>query len=437
MMKARISLVAVVILAASLPAAAFGRAMTLSEALDLAGGESPQVLAKEAAADAAASGVTRAVSAMTPELRVSEHFVRTDDPVGVFAAKLDQGKFAASDFAVDRLNHPKSVNNWITRFELGVPIFQSGTDWAQLQAAREMRSGGERLVDFERARVRLAVTRLYYTSVALSQQKRAIEEGIGKLRQLESSYQLMEAPTSASTTSFLVARSVRTGLEAEAVKVDCQRTDAERDLNAILGIEPDEPLTLPDPLPPVAGIEAGEQGAAARRADLEASAASVRAAAAERDAAMRRWGPDVHFVGAYNLYTGDFQDVEGAYEVGARLSWPVFALGRHARIGSAKARLAEAQHLHRSAELTAAADLQSAESNVRSCLQRYRIISQALSTASQALSEAAVRYQEGSLPLMDYSQTIQNWVRMRLSLIENHLSVATAKAEYHFQRGAL
>lgn len=436
-MKTRIALMVAASLAALLPAAAFGRTLTLSEALDRAGGESPQVLARAAAADAAASGVTQATSRMTPELRVSEGYVRTNDPVGVFAAKLDQGKFTAADFDVGRLNHPKSVNNWVTRFELGVPIFQSGTDWAQLKAARELQGGGERMVDFERSRTRLAVTRLYYTSVALAQQRRAIEEGIGKLRQLEASYQLMEAPTSASTTSFLVARSVRTSLEAEAVKIDCQRRDAERDLNAILGIEPDEPLSLPDPLPPATRIDAGEGGAVARRADLDASAASVRAAGAERDAAMRRWGPDIHFVGAYNLYTGDFQDAQGSYEVGARLSWPVFALGRHARIGTAKARLAEAQQLHRQAELAAAADLESAESGVRSCLERYRIINQALATANQALSEAAVRYQEGSLPLMDYSQTIQNWVRMRLSLIENHLNVATAKAEYQFQRGAL
>lgn len=427
------ALIAVVLV---MPRGAESRELTLSEALQLATGESPRVAAKEAAEDVAASGETAALSTMTPQLNFSESFVRTNDPVGVFGAKLDQGKFSAADLNIDRLNHPGSINNWITRVELAVPVFQSGTDWAHLRAAHEQRSSAKSLTDFERARVRLAATNLYYTSVALAEQHRSLLEGIGRLKKLEGSYQLLEAPNSAATTNVLVARSVRENLEAQAVKVECERKKAERDLAALVGIDPEEPLGLRDDLPPVDRASPRLAQEVQPRADLVASAASVRAASAERDAALRRWGPDVQLVGAYNVYTGNFQDAEGAYEVGARLTWPVFNLGRQARTHEAKAQLLEAQHLHRAAELNARADLTTSEERLRSCLSRFRIVSQAVATAGKALNEASLRYDEGSLPLMDYSQTIQNWVQMRMNLIDNHLGVAVAKAEYDFHRGA-
>jgi outer membrane protein TolC len=288
--------------------------------------------------------------------------------------------------------------------------------------------------DFERASVALATKKLYYAAVALAMQRQAVDAGIGKLRTLEGSYQLMEAPTSASTTSYLVAKSVRENLEADGVRLDCERTKALRDLNALMGDDPDADITLVDPLPAVAGITPNE---VETRPDVAASEARVRSAEAERTAALRRWGPNVDFFSAYDVFTGDFQDAKGSYEVGARLSWPVFDWGRQADIRATKAMRAQAEYRHRAATLHAKADLRTAESNVVSCVKRYRIVEQAFGSANQALTQAMTRYKEGTLPLMDYSQAIQNWVQMKMNLIGNRLNVATAHAEYDFQRGGI
>ncbi len=434
--KAAFHVIAVIMMTLALPRAMAAETLTLKEALDRAAGESPRVMAREAAADASSKAVQEANAAFLPKLAVSETFMRTNDPVGVFSAKLDQAKFTAADFNLPQLNDPKSINNWTTRVELAVPAFHSGVDWAQRRAALEQNTSSEKLADFERSRVRFAVMKLYYTAVAMAEQRLAVNEGIRRLRALEGSYQLMEAPTSASTTSYLVAKSVRTGLDAEAVRLECRRKQALRDLNAVMGVEPDTELALTDPLPAVV-LAQGSDVPAKSRADIEASAAGVRAAGAERDAAARRWGPDVDLFGAYNLYTGNFDGSNGSYEVGARLSWQVFDWGRQARTARSGAVLEQAQQMHRAAELSAAADLATAASNIRSCAERYRIVSQAVGTASEAVGQATTRYAEGTLPLMDYSQTIQNWVNMRQRLIENHLDFATAQAEYDFQRGAL
>jgi outer membrane protein len=439
-MKRAFVLLSLLAAALAFPRAAVADPLTLRTVLDRVDAQSPRPLAGEAARDAAAAGVASATASMLPTFTVSETYLRTNDPVGVFSAKLDQGKFTADDFALPNLNHPGSINNWMTRAELAVPVFKSGVDWAERRAAKEVLTATDHATAFERAQARLAAMKLYFTAVSLEAQIGAIREGMQRLRALEGGYQPAEAATSASTTNLLVVRSVRENLEADAVRLGCERTKALHDLNAVMGDDPATPLVLADPLPPISEIEmegSSASQAPALRADVAASAASVRATAAERQAALRRWGPDVHLVGAYNLSTGDFEDAGRSYEVGARLSWPLLDMSRQAEIDRTKARAQEAAHLHRASELAASSDLASAEARLRSCIERMRIVSKAQATAAEAMAQGAIRYQEGSLPLMDYSQAIQNWVRMRLASIENHLGAAVAKAELDFHRGAL
>lgn len=412
--------------------------MSLKEAQRRAGGESPTALAGEAAADAARAGVDGANAQFLPQLNISETYLRTDDPVAVFGGKLQQGKFGAADFALPSLNNPSPINHWITRFEVNQPIFRSGSDWAKRRAAVEMFHARTHLTAFEKTGAKLAATRLYYAAAALSRQMAALNDGIGRLRRLESSYELAEAKTSASTTSHLVARSVRLSLEAMLTRSDGERKKALRDLNALMGQDPRTPLVLSDPLPAVRAPEPrrdlGPRGA---REDIRASASGKEAARANKDAALRRWGPEIRAFGAYNLFTGNFQDSETSYEAGFRLDWSVFDWGRHGDIRRAKAEARRAEELHRGAELQGVADLENAREGLSSAVAAYRTLSNASKTADEGLNVAAQRYQEGTLPLMDYAQAVQNWVEMRLQLVDGHLAAAQASAEYDFQRGDL
>lgn len=426
------------LLLVSCSAAASAETLSLKEAQRRAGGESPTALAGEAAADAAKAGVDEANAQFFPQLHVSETYLRTDDPVAVFGGKLQQEKFGAADFALPSLNNPSPINHWITRFEVNQPIFRSGSDWAKRRAAVEQFHARTHLTAFEKTGAKLAATRLYYAAVALSRQAAALNDGIGRLRKLESSYELAEAQTSASTTSYLVARSVRLSLEAMLTRTDGERKKALRDLNAVMGQDPETPLALSDPLPAVRAPESRKDpGARGAREDIQASASGKEAARANKDAALRRWGPEIRAFGAYNLFTGDFQDAGTSYEAGFRLDWSVFNWGRQGDIRKAKADARRAEVLHRGAELQAAADLENAREDLSSAVAAYRMLASASKTADEGLTIAAQRYQEGTLPLMDYSQAVRNWVEMRLHLVEGHLAAAQASADYDFQKGDL
>jgi len=262
-----------------------------------------------------------------------------------------------------------------------------------------------------------------------------MNRGIRKLRSLEHSYELIEAPTSASTTSYLVARSVRTNMESEVVRFDAHTKAAARELNIIMGREPDVPINFEDPLPSIKSLNSGVGQDEYVRSDVMAMQNQTEAAKAARDAALRRWGPDLDFFGAYNVYTGNFRSAEGSYEVGARLSLPLFNWSNHANTKKTEAEWKASQHMLRATELKASADLETAKSNLLSCIERYHMVSKATSIASEALDVATQRYDEGTLPLMDYSQAIQNWVQMKVQLLDNHLRATLARADYEFQRG--
>lgn len=408
----------------------FADALTLEDALNQALSDSPAMAASAASIDSALASKVKATGSMLPNLTLSEGFSRTDDPVGVFGGKLRQGKFAASDFGIDALNHPRSINDFHTRAELNMPIFRSGSDWAARGAAEHGVRASEHMDWFERYRLIFAVKRLYYTLVALDRQRGVLDDGIEKLRSVVGSYQLMEAPTSASTTSFYVAKSVRAALESQRVAIDSERAKAICDLNVLMGRDPGAQFRPADTLPPLVAANVGETP---RRKDVEAMKSQADAAAQMKRAALRSWGPTVDLFSAYNIHTGDFENAESSYEIGARLSLPLFDGVRRGEIMKAKAEEIRMDNLYRAAELSAYADRMNAQSKLVSSIQQYRILSDGVKSAEMALGEAVTRYKEGSLPLMDYSQAIQNLVQMKMGLVKNHLEAAVATAEVEFQ----
>ncbi len=79
-----------------------------------------------------------------------------------FGALLNQGRFTAADFAVDRLNHPDPISNWRTNIGGSVPVFMGGRTllgYQQAQIGREAAERGRACVEQEMI---FGVVRAYY-----------------------------------------------------------------------------------------------------------------------------------------------------------------------------------------------------------------------------------------------------------------------------------
>ncbi|MGM0635915.1 MAG: TolC family protein [Bacteroidota bacterium] len=57
-----------------------------------------------------------------PQLKVSHTGSRTNNPVMAFGARLNQGIFTENDFAVNNLNNPDGITNFVTSFQIEQPI---------------------------------------------------------------------------------------------------------------------------------------------------------------------------------------------------------------------------------------------------------------------------------------------------------------------------
>lgn len=72
--------------------------------------------------DAAEAEAQASLCAFLPELTAEEQVASTTQPVNAFSFKLQQERFAESDFAVGALNDPERIENFTTRLEVRQPL---------------------------------------------------------------------------------------------------------------------------------------------------------------------------------------------------------------------------------------------------------------------------------------------------------------------------
>jgi outer membrane protein len=99
--------------------------LTLREAVALSMQKNPDRKMATADVELAQVGSRVARNALLPNLYFSESALRGNDPVYVFGTRLRQNGFAQSDFALNSLNRPTPVNDFVTRLSGNWTAFDS------------------------------------------------------------------------------------------------------------------------------------------------------------------------------------------------------------------------------------------------------------------------------------------------------------------------
>jgi cobalt-zinc-cadmium efflux system outer membrane protein len=243
-------------------------------------------------------------------------------------------------------------------------------------AAQELEAASYRVSDQERLLV--ADVRQAYGAAAAALRNRALAE---------------ELASAAERQYTLVAARVEAGaappLERDALAVEARRLDAERlvqsaeadralfELKRLLDMEPDEPLSLSEPLERLAPAEPYSARAldalVTGRSDVREARANVRAAEARVDLARREGRPDMSLFGSYMRMDAGFpqlgltaagtlapiRDVFHYAAAGTTITLPVLNR-RQGEIAAAEARHSSAATLLHRAELRARTDLAAA-----------------------------------------------------------------------------
>ena len=361
---------------------------------------SEQIVAAEAERKLAGTGYY-------PRLDFTEDFARSDNPVFVFASKLGQEKFAATDFALDSLNQPDPFTNFATRFVLRQNIWDAGrTDKGKrvmtegIEASRHAQQRTEDEVAFG------AVQAFWSLAVA--------QEMLGVAHDAESAARANVDLATELVEAGLAVPSDRMTAEVRLAEVEALRIRAEVGLEVAraalvraLGLEGDPRFTAAPPAgtPPADGRGIAEHvdEALAARPDLLALDRHIRQAEIGVNMAKHRRLPEFG-AGASYEWNGDtvFGSDGSNWSVGIGLRVPVFdGLDTGAHVARARAGLAGASSMRTAMRQGVRLEVQAAWAERESARRRYAVAAAALERAQEALRIVRERYGEGMAVMVE------------------------------------
>ncbi|MEO8503828.1 MAG: TolC family protein [Acidobacteriota bacterium] len=321
----------------------------LAEAQASARQNNPELQAAREAVIAAESRTAEVRGARWPTLGFNLGSLRTDNPSQAFAAKLNAGQLGASDFALGALNRPDAVTQWSVEATVMAPIDAFG----KLRSAQAARSAARDaaaadLTEAE-ADLRLGVEQAYRRAALASVTIATTEQAITAARERESEVSAAVAHGAALEADLLRARARRRQREADLAEHRAERGAALAELQRLLGgpIAELDGVTLERPAepPPLAGSqELWVERAFASRGLLRSGLATLAAASAAAQAAIREQRPDLSvFATLANDRIALSRGASSAL-LGASLHWGAFDRARSARIeGAESARRAAEQ----------------------------------------------------------------------------------------------
>ncbi len=226
----------IAVLLLTLLSLALAREVELKEVLDLALKNSPLIKSAQKDLKAQELELKAAKGALFPRIKVEETFTRTDVPAYAFMSKLNQERITMQDFDPARLNNPKAISNFETKFTLEVPIWLGG----KVQSAQRMSEYEYRAVSLEAERRKEEVIRQVYNAYmdavlakeSIKVAKQAVEDAKEHLRLAEQMY----AVGMALLSDVLRARVYLSKAEENLQKAMRGYDVAKRGLEVVVGV---------------------------------------------------------------------------------------------------------------------------------------------------------------------------------------------------------
>lgn len=294
--------------------------LSLSEAIQRARINNPDVAIAAAAEREAVERVTEARGGYFPRVDVSEIWQRGNNPVFVFSSLLSQRQLTAADLALDALNHPAATNNLRAAFTVEQAVFDRATA-AQVRAAtieRDMAATGKEIVSHDLA---AAVTDAFgrvLVAAATLRSAAATVEAVRADRDLASNRRDAGRTTDADVLQLEVY--LARALERHVQAASDERVARAR-LNQLMG----EPLTAWfafDLTPTAMAIDisspAGlEEEAVKNRPEVALARQQQLQAAAAIDAARAAFLPQVSLQAVWELNGGTWSSRSSSWTIGA------------------------------------------------------------------------------------------------------------------------
>jgi outer membrane protein TolC len=374
--------------------------LTVDAAVQAAIAHNASLRAVRAGVDEAVARTTEARSGFFPRLSVSEAWQRGNEPVFVFGSLLSSRQFAASNFAIDALNHPNPVGFFRTTFGIEQLIYDGGRQRAAAASASLGRDIAAASVDQATAGIALQTTQTFGRLLASDAAKRAADAGLESARQ-----DLIRAENrrdaGRATDADVLSLAVHVAdLQQRAIQANSESAVARAELNRLMGAPVDAPLVAAAP-PPAAPPSSADTTALlaeadAARPEIKRAAAGARVAEKTQTQATAALIPQIAAQAAYDLSGTQFSDRAGAWIVGGQIRW-TFSTGGAGLAGRKVAAAAIARAAAESDDARAAVQVEviSAVGGIESARAREAVGRAAADQARESQRIIRDRFEQG------------------------------------------
>lgn len=435
-----ISLVSLLLAASSLPPSAFGADEGVAESLSLAKaektmfGRSPVLQQIAAYSDVAAARVEEADAAKLPYVSGDATFMRTTNPVYVFGSLMEQGKFTADRFQVDKLNNPPPENNLRTSVNAQYPLFDGfQAEVRAAQARLGVDESGARREQAEQA-LRFELVRAYF-GVLLAEERVGVAKEAIKTAEAEAKKVGDLAESGLLVRSDLLAVQVQLAdYRQQEIAALAEASVARAGLNSLLGY-PEEAQPILSTrleersftLPPAAEVVAT---ALKGRPELALEELSVRQSGEGVRLADNQYLPRADLFGSYGMSDNNLGVESTDWTVGVKVSMPIFDGGRAARVSQATAAEVAARAGKRASEDRVKVEAHAAHRRFGAAREKLAVAASAVGQAEEAHRIVEDRYQVGLTTVTEVLRAGNALLAARLGVVMARYGVYVGYAEF-------
>ncbi len=381
-------------------------ALTLEQMVQAGVAHNPSLRAATAGAQAADASASAARASLFPRVTFTESWQRGDQPVFVFGALLTSRRFAASNFAIDQLNHPDALGYFHGTAAIEQLVFDGGARKARIDAARATQqmagTASREAVLGISASIAEAYGRLLAAQAAHRAAVSTLEAGKEDLA-LAVRRRDAGVATEADVLSLRVhvadleQRIIQADGDAAVLRAQINRLTGEPIARAFLAVEsvPPSDTTMPP-------LDQLLTEARANRPEIQRAAASEALADSGRRAAKAAFAPSIAAQAAFDVSGTRIADRSASWLFGGEVRWTLALAGaERAQLKAATAAASRARAEADDARAQAEVDVVTALQQVTTARARQAVGTAAVAQARESQRIIRDRFEAGLAPVND------------------------------------
>ena len=431
------SLLFLSILLASAPGVRAQEPLTLGKAVELALHQNPSLQSAKDDADAARARVKEIRAGWLPRFDFSQGFTRGNNPVYVFGTLLTQRSFTAANFTLSNLNTPAPLDNFQTRLDGQISLFDSFRTRFRMEGAKEQLSMADSQTEQSRQDLILQVVHDYYGVIVARENLLAADDALRTAESNERRTEHMQTAGLIVDSDVLSAKVFLAQMKDRKIRTQNDLESAQTVLAREMGMtidahpEPSEALSEPNSIPTNAQQE-WIQTALEHRPILQMAQLREEAARSEGREARAELGPTV---GLYANLERDALTLGGPsgtnWTAGARIDFNLYSGGAQtARRAESQASQSKAKHDLEWVRSGVLVEVRHSYLEASAAAQRAATARDAVEQARESLRIIQNRYEAG---LTNVTETL----RAQTAHLEAHTGYLAALHDWQVARAKL